>query len=223
MDGLTIHLNFRQISSLTCTIYHKTNDISFYINSDKDVETSFWTTVPMEWNSDCQAKISLKVGHVKLKRGDLGRDKWLTLLIKGSVCQMKCQSLRVLFVGLRNAVEGSCVVRFRRMANDETKKYVRKYEIHKPWINRGRELVERGRPRSPPPDGVRVQPSSPNPTKVSIPVFTPVISMAAIHSDGVREQVFAPLVFSIKSQALEEEMRNNFAIFGEHKCGKMAS
>lgn len=51
--------------------------------------------------------------------------------------------------------------------------------------------------------------------------LTPVVSMAMIHTDGVREQVFTPLS-SIKSQALEEEMKNNFPIFGGNKFGKMA-
>lgn len=37
--------------------------------------------------------------------------------------------------------------------------------------------------------------------------------MAMIHSDGVSEQAFAPRS-SIKSQALEEEMKTNFPIFG---------
>lgn len=45
--------------------------------------------------------------------------------------------------------------------------------------------------------------------------------MAMIHTDGVRERVFTPLS-SIKSWALEEEIKNNFSIFGGNKFGKMA-
>lgn len=51
--------------------------------------------------------------------------------------------------------------------------------------------------------------------------FPPVVPTAPIHSDGVREQVFAP-GFSIKSRALEEEMKNNVPIFGDAQGGKMA-
>lgn len=45
--------------------------------------------------------------------------------------------------------------------------------------------------------------------------------MVMIHSDGVREQAFASLS-SIKSQALGEEMKTNFPVFGGNKFGKMA-
>jgi hypothetical protein len=47
-----------------------------------------------------------------------------------------------------------------------------------------------------------------------------VLSVAEIHRDGVRRQVFMPL-FSIKSQALKDERKNNFPIFGGDKCGQM--
>lgn len=64
--------------------------------------------------------------------------------------------------------------------------------------------------------------SSPNPTKQTIHfLHSHSFYGAMIHSDGVREQVFAPR-FSIKSQALEEEMKNNFPIFGDNQFGKMA-
>lgn len=52
--------------------------------------------------------------------------------------------------------------------------------------------------------------------------FPPVTSAAVIHSDGVREQVFAALAFPIKSQASEEERRTNFPVFGENTFGKTA-
>lgn len=53
------------------------------------------------------------------------------------------------------------------------------------------------------------------------PFLNPVISAAVIHSDGVRAQISAPL-FSIKSQALGEEMKENFPIFGGNTLNKMA-
>lgn len=64
--------------------------------------------------------------------------------------------------------------------------------------------------------------SSPHPTKETIHFLHSCSFYGAmIHSDGVREQVFAPR-FSIKSQALEEEMKNDFPIFGYNQFGKMA-
>lgn len=45
--------------------------------------------------------------------------------------------------------------------------------------------------------------------------------MAVTHWAGVREQVFTSL-FSISSQALKKEIRNNFPIFGGNKYSKMA-
>lgn len=44
-------------------------------------------------------------------------------------------------------------------------------------------------------------------------LLSPLVSLAVIHSDGVSERAFAPRA-SIKSQALEEEMKTNFPIFG---------
>lgn len=70
------------------------------------------------------------------------------------------------------------------------------------------------------PDRVRLTPPVLTQPKRQFTFFPPVVSMAVIHSDGVREQIFAPR-FSVKSQVLEEETRNNFPIFGDNQFGKM--
>lgn len=140
---------------------------------------------------------------------------------------MKCQGLRVLFVGLsmceylhserqqrqlfHEIQENGLMLKQRNMSVNM--KLTRKSQTDSKERRRGVWLENQTVFQQVPP--VLMQ------RKRQSTFLTPVISTAMIHWDGVRAQVFTPLP-SIKSQALEQEMKNNFPIFGGNKFGKMA-